>query len=95
MPGLLGESPGAHKGGEMSTKFTSVDECLAAIAEVTNTLPDEVRLAYQDSKQIHIGWPQDQDCTAFYVGERKFAISDFRDGKAIWDITPDGFMVRW
>lgn len=81
----------------MSTRFKDLDECLSIIAATLHVGKADVEKAYQETKEtIHIGFPQDCIAWAFEAGGHRFAIEDFRNGKAIWTVDKEtGFMVRW
>lgn len=79
----------------MTTKFSSERHCLEAIADMIDVPFEVVEKAWSGAEEVHIDSPHDQDAKAFTVGEYRFAISDFRDGKAIWTVFLDGMMSRW
>lgn len=79
----------------MTTKFSSEKHCLEVIADALDVPLEEVEKAWSGAEEVHIDWPHNQDVKAFTVGEQQFAVSDFRDGKAIWTVLPEGMMLRW
>lgn len=79
----------------MTTKFSSESQCFEVIADALDISFEVVKKAWSGAEEVHIDWPHDQDAKAFTVGEYRFAISDFRDGKTIWRVFPDGMMSRW
>lgn len=85
----------------MTTKFENAEACLQQVHMMLKIDPDtrdipmeDVRAGWAASEKAHIGWPQNQDVWKFEVGGYEFAISKFRDGRALWLFYPNGMARR-